>query len=69
MRMILSGVNHDGNIQKMKILTLVSISNEQQEIEFTALAKQLSLNEDEVEEFIIDGESSCNWFPFSGLCF
>eukprot|EP00112_Aurelia_sp_Birch-Aquarium-sp1_P025057 Seg815.15 transcript_id=Seg815.15/GoldUCD/mRNA.D3Y31 product="Eukaryotic translation initiation factor 3 subunit M" protein_id=Seg815.15/GoldUCD/D3Y31 len=50
----LPGVNHDGNIQKMKILTLVSISNEQQEIEFAALAKQLSLNEDEVEEFIID---------------
>jgi len=50
----LPGANHEGNIQKMKILTMVSIACEQPEIEFTSLAKQLMLNEDEVEEFVIE---------------
>ena len=40
----------------MKILTMVSIACEQAEIEFTSLAKQLMLNEDEVEEFVIECE-------------
>ena len=51
------GVNHEGNINKMRILTLVSIAREQSEIEFGPLAKQLLLNEDEVEEFVIEGDS------------
>lgn len=53
---ISTDANHEGNIRKMKILTTVSISCEQSEIEFTSLAKQLMLNEDEVEEFVIEGE-------------
>ena len=40
----------------MRILTTVSIACEQQEIEFVALAKQLSLEEDDIEEFIIEGD-------------
>ncbi|XP_065070602.1 eukaryotic translation initiation factor 3 subunit M-like [Rhopilema esculentum] len=54
----LPGVNHEGNINKMKILTLVSIAREQSEIEFGPLAKQLLLNEDEVEEFVIEAVKS-----------
>jgi len=50
----LPGANHEGNIKKMKILTLVSISCEQSEIEFISLAKQLMLTEDEVEDFVIE---------------
>ena len=53
-----SDANHEGNIKKMKILTMVSIACEQPEIEFTSLAKQLMLNEDEVEEFVIEGKST-----------
>ena len=34
---------------------MVSIASEQSEIEFTALAKQLMLNEDDVEDFVIEG--------------
>ena len=50
------GANHEGNIRKMKILTMVSIACEQSEIEFTSLAKQLMLTEDEVEDFVIEGK-------------
>ena len=52
---IFAGANHEGNIKKMKVLTMVSIASEQSEIEFTALAKQLMLNEDDVEDFVIEG--------------
>lgn len=50
----LPGVNHEGNIHKMRVLTAMSIACEQEEIEFTSLAKQLALEQDEIEDFIIE---------------
>eukprot|EP00794_Sanderia_malayensis_P018189 gene18189-20003_t len=50
----LPGANHDGNIKKMRILTAMSVACEQKEIEFNSFAKQLNLEPDDIEDFIIE---------------
>ena len=52
------GINHENNIRKMRFLTFLSITSQQNEIEYSSLAKQLDLNEDDIEEFVIDGKYS-----------
>jgi translation initiation factor 3 subunit M len=50
------GMNHEKNINKMRILSLMSLAENSKELPFDLLQKQLQITEDEIESFVIDGE-------------
>lgn len=47
-------LNHDRNLQKMRLLTFMQIAETNKEISFDVLQKELQLRRDEVELFVID---------------
>jgi len=49
-----SGLVHENNIHKMRILTMLTLSTQTKELPFAKLQTELTLNEDELEEFVID---------------
>ena len=49
-----TGLNHERNLRKIRILTFISLVNKRDEITFEELSKELNLNVDDVESFIID---------------
>lgn len=49
-------MNHEKNINKMRILSLMSLAETSKELPFDLLQKQLQINADEIESFVIDGK-------------
>ena len=49
-------MNHDKNITKMRTLTFVSLVHKHNEMSFEELSKELDINDDDVEGFIMEGE-------------
>ena len=52
-----SGVKHDRNITKMRILTFLQSAENQKEMTFDAIQQQMQITPDEVESFIIEGRN------------
>jgi len=50
------GLSHEDNVHKMQVLTFVQIAEGKSELSFETIEKELQLELDEVEPFIIDGE-------------
>jgi translation initiation factor 3 subunit M len=50
------GINHERNINKMRILTFMSLGENSKVLSFDLLQQQLQINAEEVESFIIDGK-------------
>ncbi|XP_038077764.1 eukaryotic translation initiation factor 3 subunit M-like [Patiria miniata] len=48
------GLSHDQNMQKMRVLTFVSMAIEQKEIPFATIENELHITSDQVEGFIIN---------------
>ena len=48
-------MKHDSNLQKMRLLTFMQMAEGRTEISFDTIQKEMDLQEDEVESFIIDG--------------
>ncbi len=55
-------MNHERNINKMRILSLMSMAENSKEIPFDLLQKQLQIDADDIESFVIDGK---NWILFN----
>ena len=53
-----SGMDHEKNINKMRILNLMTLAENNKEIPFELLQKQLQIESDDIESFVIDGNSS-----------
>ncbi len=51
-----AGLQEDYCVEKMRQLTIVSLAMEAREIPFSRLTQELSLEEDKLEQFVIDGE-------------
>jgi len=49
-----SGMNHEKNINKMRILTLMTLAENSKELPFELLQEQLQIQTDEIESFVID---------------
>lgn len=49
-----TGMNHEKNIDKLRILTLMSLAENNKELPFDLLQKQLKIEADEIESFVID---------------
>lgn len=47
-------LSHEANMQKMRLLTFMQMAEGQKELAFEAIQKQLQLNPDQVELFVID---------------
>lgn len=50
-----SGVKHDRNITKMRVLTFLQSAETQKEMTFDAIQQQMQITPEEVESFIIEG--------------
>jgi len=48
------GMNHERNVNKMRILTLMSLAESNKELPFDLLQTQLQIEQDEIESFVID---------------
>lgn len=48
------GLNHEQNMKKMRLLTFMQLAETNPEMSFETIQKELRVNEDEVESFIID---------------
>jgi len=48
-----TGLDHEANMSKMRILTFLTLASQQNEIGYTELIDLMAINEDEIEEFII----------------
>lgn len=49
-----TGMNHEKNVDKLRILTLMSLAENNKELPFDLLQKQLKIEVDEIESFVID---------------
>lgn len=47
-------MDHERNINKMRILSLMSLAENSKELPFDLLQKQLQIESDEIESFVID---------------
>ncbi|XP_017772065.1 PREDICTED: eukaryotic translation initiation factor 3 subunit M [Nicrophorus vespilloides] len=48
------GLNHEKNMQKMRLLSFMQLAETNNEISFDVIQKELQISEDEVESFIIE---------------
>ena len=49
------GLSHDENLRKMRLLTFMQMAENRKDIDYDSIQKEMDINEDEVEDFIIDG--------------
>lgn len=49
-----AGMNHEKNVNKLRILTLMTLAENNKELPFDLLQKQLQIESDEIESFVID---------------
>lgn len=54
---LLTGLSHEQNMHKMRILTFMQIAEGKTELGFDQIQKELQLLPEEVEAFVIDGKS------------
>ena len=52
--LISTGLSHEANQHKMRILTFMSMGETQKEISFDTIEKELEIPPEEVESFIIE---------------
>lgn len=57
-----SGLSHDQNMAKMRLLTFMGMAVEFKEISFDTMQQELQIGADDVEAFVIDGK------PRPSLC-
>merc|ERR1711963_89035 len=48
------GLNHEGNMRKMRLLTFMQMCENHKEMSFSVIQEEMQLDKDDVEEFIID---------------
>lgn len=53
-----SGLSHEQNIAKMRLLTFMGMAVEFKEISFDTMQQELHIGADEVEAFVIDGKNA-----------
>lgn len=51
-----SGLNHEQNMQKMRLLSFMQLAESTPEISFDVIEKELQIDPEEVESFIIEGK-------------
>ena len=51
----LIGLSHEENLRKMRLLTFMQMAESKKDIDYDSIHKEMDINEDEVEDFIIDG--------------
>lgn len=51
------GLNHEHNMQKMRLLSFMQLAETNPEISFEAIQKELQLKANEVESFVIEGKN------------
>ena len=51
----LIGLSHEENLRKMRLLTFMQMAESKKDIDYDSIQKEMDINEDEVEDFIIDG--------------
>lgn len=54
----ISGLNHEQNIKKMRILSFMQMAESNPEISFDDIVSELQIEEKNVEAFIIEGKLS-----------
>ncbi len=54
--LIFSGVKHDRNVTKMRVLTFLQSAENQKEVTFETIEKEMQIPSDDIESFIIEGE-------------
>lgn len=54
---IISGLNHEQNIKKMRILTFMQMAESNPEISFDDIISELAIENKDVEAFIIEGKT------------
>lgn len=52
------GLKHEDNVAKMKLLTFMQLAETRSQISFAEIQTHMQLGDNEVEDFLIDGESS-----------
>ena len=52
---VFTGLNHEKNLHKMRVLTFMSLGEAKSEVSFEDLCKELDIGSDEIEEFVIEG--------------
>lgn len=52
---IKQGLNHEQNMQKMRLLSFMQLAETNPEIDFDVIEKELQIKPEEVEAFIIEG--------------
>lgn len=50
------GLNHEQNMQKMRLLSFMQLAESTPELSFEVIQKELQIGPNEVESFIIEGE-------------
>lgn len=53
-----SGLSHEQNMAKMRLLTFMGMAVESKEISFDTMQQELQIGADDVEAFVIDGTST-----------
>ena len=49
-------MDHERNVNKMRILSLMSLAENSKELSFDLLQNELQITADEIESFVIDGK-------------
>ena len=52
-----SGLLHEQNMAKMRLLTFMGMAVENKEISFDTMQQELQIGADDVEAFVIDGKT------------
>ena len=50
-----TGLSHEDNVKKMKLLTFMQMAETRQEIDYETIQKEIGLEQEDIESFIIDG--------------
>lgn len=53
-----SGLSHEQNVAKMRLLTFMGMAVEFKEISFDTMQQELQIGADDVEAFVIDGTNA-----------
>lgn len=53
-----TGLDHEVCQQKMRVLTVISLAGESQEVPFSRLCSELCLSVEELDQFVIDSQST-----------
>lgn len=55
LRVVFSGLSHEQNMAKMRLLTFMGMAVEMKEILFDTMQQELQIGAEDVEAFVIDG--------------